>query len=89
VSVYVDDTRLKFRGRTYCHMVADTSAELDAMAATIGLKNGWKQKAGTRLEHYDLSPAMRRRAVEAGAVEVGWREMAAITARKQEAGEQS
>lgn len=64
--VYVDD--LFFHPRTqrrWCHMMADTDDELEAMARAIGLKPHWRDK-----DHYDLSPDGRARAVSLGAVEV-------------------
>jgi Protein of unknown function (DUF4031) len=36
----------------------------------------WIQLAGTYKEHYDVCMAMRRKAVELGAIEIGWRDVA-------------
>ena len=59
--VYVDDAKLKFGRMTMCHMVADTTAELLAMADTIGVARKWIQGAGTYREHFDVCLAMRAR----------------------------
>ena len=76
MTVYVDDMRRRARvGRldaTWSHMMADTSAELAAMARAIGLRPQWVQHPGTPLEHYDLTESRRRAAVAAGAVEIAY-----------------
>lgn len=78
MSVYVDNVNIRadvangartVRG-VWCHMTADTRAELDAMADRIGLRRAWIQHPGTWKEHYDLTQSRRRRAVAAGAIEV-------------------
>lgn len=57
-------------GKQSCHMMADTSEELHAFAARLGLKREWCQKEGTMIEHYDLTPTKRAAAVRLGAVEM-------------------
>lgn len=78
VSVYVDGANIRadvpnsahvVRG-VWCHMTADSRAELDAMADRIGLRRSWVQHPGCWHEHYDLTKSKRRLAVAAGAVEV-------------------
>ena len=80
--VYVDSANIRadvangpgtVRG-VWCHMTADTRAELDAMADRIGLRRAWIQHPGQWHEHYDLTKSKRRLAVAAGAVEVDGRE---------------
>lgn len=76
MAVYVDESRFKLRGQLYCHMIADSEAELDAMADTIGLKRAWKQAAVHRfVEHYDLAPSKRALAICHGAIELSVREL--------------
>jgi len=75
VSVYVDDMRAPFGRMVMCHMIADTTEELDAMAALIGVAWRWKQHGGTRREHYDICLAKRELAVKAGAKEITQREV--------------
>jgi hypothetical protein len=73
MTVYVDDMYLypmgQFqRGRfTYkmSHLIADTEAELHAMADAIGLPRKWYQG-----DHYDVNMTMRRKCIAAGAVEI-------------------
>lgn len=66
----------------WCHLMADSSDELHAFAAGIGLRRAWVQAAGTAREHYDVTVTKRRLAVAAGAVEITWREAAALAARR-------
>jgi hypothetical protein len=79
VSVYVDDYKIRadvpngprvVRG-VWCHMTADTTDELLAMAKTIGMKPSWIQKPGTWQEHFDVTLSKRKLAIAAGAIEVG------------------
>lgn len=74
MSVYVDDMRAPFRRMIMCHLVADTSDELHAMADRIGVDLRWVQYPGTYKEHYDICLSMRAKAVRAGASEITWRE---------------
>ena len=73
--VYVDDARLPFGRITMCHMVADSTAELLAMADAIGVKRKWIQSAGTHREHFDICLAKRSLAIKAGAVEITQRDL--------------
>jgi len=75
MSVYIDDMRAPYGRMIMCHMVADTSEELLAMADRIGVDRKWIQYAGTWREHFDISLSRRRRAVAAGAIEVTRREL--------------
>lgn len=72
MSVYVDDMRATFGRMVMCHMIADTSDELHAMADKIGVARKWCQKQGTPGEHYDVALSKRERAVAAGAIEITW-----------------
>ena len=75
MSVYVDDMRAPFGRMVMCHMIADSRAELDAMADRIGVARRWIQDAGTYREHYDVALAARAKAVAAGAVEITQRDV--------------
>lgn len=80
MTVYVDDMRASFGRYIMCHMIADSEAELHAMADTIGVARKWYQG-----DHYDIARSKRARAVEAGAVEITLRE-AEIMMRERRAG---
>ncbi len=95
MTVYVDDlfeatprtAQARSHGRRWCHMEADTEAELDAMARKIGLKVAYKQNGDRWLPwrtHYDLVPSKRALAVRYGAVELTSREMGARAVRLME-----
>lgn len=79
MAVYVDPLRnyggsATFRWKHSCHLFADTEEELHAFAKKIGMKRSWFQ-GEARLPHYDLNARRRQAAVQAGAVEVTWREV--------------
>jgi len=70
VSVYVDQMRTPYGRMIMCHLVADTAAELHAMAARIGVARRWfQQKPGT-LPHYDICLSKRALALGAGAQKI-------------------
>lgn len=73
MAVYVDDMFLTARvGRIrgdWCHMMADSVHELDAMAVRIGLKVEWRQTKRSGV-HYDVTRAKRLHAVRLGAIEI-------------------
>lgn len=77
--VYVDDMKAGFRGMIMCHMIADTQAELLAMADTIGVKRKWIQDYMTQREHFDICLSKRKLAVRAGAKEITMKELVTIT----------
>jgi hypothetical protein len=70
MTVYVDDMRAKFGRLIMCHMIADTAAELHAMADRIGVTRKWYQG-----DHYDIALSKRALAIRAGAVQITWRQL--------------
>ena len=58
--LYVDSMKAKFGRMVMCHMIADTTDELNLMADAIGIARKWIQYPGTPKEHYDI--AMTKRA---------------------------
>jgi Protein of unknown function (DUF4031) len=61
----------------WCHLVADDLEELHDYARALGLKRSYFQDH-PRHPHYDVTEGKRRQAVRLGAVEIGWRETAAL-----------
>ena len=70
MSVYVDPPRWPFRGQLYCHVWADSLAELHAAADRVGLKRAWFQTPPkASWSHYDCAPRLRAMLVLHGAIE--------------------
>jgi hypothetical protein len=67
--VYVDSYQASYRGMKMSHMIADTAAELHAMADAIGVQRRWFQ-ATASFPHYDVCETKRQLALAKGAVEV-------------------
>lgn len=87
MTVYVDDMRARFGRMVMCHMVADTTAELLAMADRIGVDRRWLQHAGAAGEHFDIALSKRAAAVAAGAMEITWKQCGALCALRRHTGE--
>lgn len=85
MAVYVDNQRLPFRGMLMSHMVADTEAELHAMAGHLGLRRTWFQNKPRGTPHYDVSVNMRERALQAGAIPVDREGLVGVIRRLREA----
>lgn len=66
MAVYVDDSRLAWRGKSWCHLVADSINELHAFAEQLGLKREWFQDR-TMYPHYDVTVNVKERALALGA----------------------
>jgi hypothetical protein len=64
--VYVDNARLGWRGKLWCHLVADSLEELHVFACRLGLKREWFQSSA-RYPHYDVTVALRAKALALGA----------------------
>ena len=77
MTVYVDDMYKypmgEFRGMKMSHMIATDEEELHRMADTIGVRRKWYQG-----DHYDISLGMRVKAIEAGAVSIGLRDLSSM-----------
>lgn len=80
MAVYVDNERIEWRGKLWCHLVADSLDELHAFAARIGLRRSWFQGVAS-YPHYDVTTDVRERALIAGALASRKREVL-IAARK-------
>ena len=65
--IYVDDARISWRGKHWCHLVADTVEELHEFASRLGLRTDWFQRK-TLYPHYDVTMSVRERALKLGAV---------------------
>ncbi|MBH1665305.1 DUF4031 domain-containing protein [Stenotrophomonas maltophilia] len=66
MTVYVDDAVHAWRDQRWAHLMADTLAELHAMAAQLGLpRRAFQNKASGA--HYDVTTELRAQAIALGA----------------------
>lgn len=79
MAVYVDQSRHRVGRMIMCHMLADSVAELLAMADRIGVDRWWFQPESH--PHFDICKDRRARAVAAGAIEVSNRELVGVMRR--------
>lgn len=66
MAVYVDDELIPWRGKLWCHLVADTLPELHSFARRLGLREAWFQSQSV-YPHYDVTVSVRNRALSLGA----------------------
>ena len=79
MAVYVDDMYRypigRFGRMKMSHMLADTKSELLAMARRIGVAERWIQRPNDPKRcHFDIALSKRRLAVQAGAIEITFKE---------------
>lgn len=68
MAVYVDEAIWAWRGRKWCHLLADDIDELHRFAAALGLNRlSYQGPPKTAVPHYDLTAYERRRAIAKGA----------------------
>ncbi|WMR31055.1 DUF4031 domain-containing protein [Metapseudomonas otitidis] len=66
MTVYVDNARIKWANRLWCHLVADSLEELHDFAFKLGLKRSWYQGSAS-YPHYDITTSSRLIALSIGA----------------------
>ncbi len=74
MTVYIDTASNGFGRMIMCHMIADSLAELHAMAEAIGMRRAWFQPFS--FPHYDVSKSRRVVALQLGAVEISRQQLA-------------
>lgn len=86
--VYVDDMQAAYGRMKMCHMLADSDAELHAMADKIGVSRKWWQSPlKTSGSHYDIALSKKVLAVAYGAQPITLRQAAAMNARRRITGQ--
>ena len=78
MAVYIDQAINPWKGKKWCHLVADDIQELHDFAAKLGLKREWFQNHRIH-PHYDITESKRELAIRLGAKELTTREMALRT----------
>lgn len=69
MAVYVDDAVTLWRGQRWAHLMADTLEQLHAMAAQLDIpRRAFQDKRSGA--HYDVSAALRERAIALGALPI-------------------
>lgn len=66
MAVFVDNERIEWRGKLWCHLVAESIDELHGFAAQLGLRRSWFQGKAS-YPHYDVTTSIRERALALGA----------------------
>jgi hypothetical protein len=88
LACYVDTVRAYpdagLRHTRFCHLLADSRAELHAMAGVLGIPRAYFQDHPWRW-HHDLPEALRPRAIELGAVEVTMHDVGTLLSRRRAA----
>lgn len=74
MAVYVDNARIEWRNKLWCHLVADSLEEIHAIAGKLNLRREWFQVKG-RYPHYDVTVAVRDRALSLGAIDADKRQL--------------
>jgi len=67
--IYVDAAINRWKGKLWCHLTADSIAELHAFASRLGLKREWFQEHKL-IPHYDITKKKRLTAISYGAIAI-------------------
>jgi hypothetical protein len=79
MAVYVDAAIWKWKGLTWCHLLADDVDELHRFARSIGVKRtSYQGPPRTATPHYDLTGYERRLALRVGAIACSRQEIIAV-----------
>jgi hypothetical protein len=82
MAVYIDDFNAKFGRMIMCHLMADTTEELLEMVDKIGVQRKWIQCEGEPKEHFDISLAKKKLAIQHGAIEMNARKLVELIQQK-------
>jgi len=73
--IYVDSAINPWKGKKWCHLVADDIQELHDFAVKLGLKREWFQNHRIQ-PHYDITVSKREKAIKLGAISIETKQMA-------------
>lgn len=65
--IYVDNSKIPYKGKHWCHLMADNLEELHNFAAEIGVKKCWFHHSAS-YPHYDITIEKRKLALVQGAL---------------------
>lgn len=68
MAVYVDAEEIQWKGKVWCHLVADSLDELHSFAARLGLHRSWFQHKSF-YPHYDVTLSIKAKALSMGAID--------------------
>ena len=87
MAVYLDDFRVRWRGREWSHLTADSGEELHEFAERLGVpRRGFHHNPDRPWkDHYDIPEALREAALRMGAKEIGRREAVRMLREKRAA----
>ncbi len=76
--VYIDDAKIPWRGREWCHMLSipPESEQLCKIARKMGLKDIWLQDEVGHWPHFDVVIEYRDLAIHFGAIPITQKELA-------------
>lgn len=82
MATYVDDAIWHWKGCKWCHLMADSEAELHCFAQRLGVHRlSYQGPPKTSAPHYDITGFERDRAIRLGAIPCGRAEMVVILRR--------
>ena len=83
MAVYVDQAIWPWKNRRWCHLMADSEAELHRFAAQLGLhRHSYQGPPKTAAPHYDLTGTERDRALRMGAFPASRKQIVALYRRQ-------
>lgn len=82
MTIYVDDAIWHWKGRRWCHLMADDVEELHRFAHLLGVHRlSYQGPPKTTAPHYDITGFERDRALRLGAVACGRHEIVEVFRR--------
>lgn len=83
MAIYVDRSSVSFKGRKWCHLMADTLEELHAFAQQMGIDARLFHRDAS-YPHYDITLEMRSMVIAHGAVDADRKMIIAVGKRLKE-----
>ena len=80
MAIYVDRSSVSFKGRKWCHLMADTLEELHAFAQQMGIDARLFHRDAS-YPHYDITLEMRSMVIAHGAVDADRKMIIAVGKR--------